>query len=44
MKTRGISSSEKEENELMMTTKVCLLKTQRVMWIMMVIEEGSIRA
>jgi hypothetical protein len=43
IKTRIISSSEKEENKLMMTTKICLLKTQRVVWIMMVIEKGAIR-
>jgi hypothetical protein len=27
-----------------MTTNICPLKTQRVVWIMMVIEEGSTRA
>jgi hypothetical protein len=43
MKIRRISSSEKEKNKLMMTINVCSLKT-RVVWIMMVIEEGSTRA
>jgi hypothetical protein len=31
IKTRRISSRKKEENELMMTTNVRSLKTQRVM-------------
>jgi hypothetical protein len=30
MKIRRISSSEKEENELMMTINVCSLKTQEL--------------
>jgi hypothetical protein len=33
---------KKEENKLMMIINIRLLKTQRVVWIMMVIEEGSI--
>jgi hypothetical protein len=44
IKTRRTSSSKKEENELMMIINISTLKTQRVVWIMMVIEEGSIRA
>jgi hypothetical protein len=33
----------KEENELIIIINVSSLKTQSVVWIMMVIEEGSIR-
>jgi hypothetical protein len=34
----------KEENELIIIINVNSLKIQRVVWIMMVIEEGSTRA
>jgi hypothetical protein len=34
----------KEENELMIIINVSSLKTQSVVWIMVVIEEGSTRA
>jgi hypothetical protein len=34
----------KEENELIIIINVSSLKTQSVVWIIMVIEEGSIRA
>jgi hypothetical protein len=36
--------SFREENELIIIINVSSLKTQSVVWIMMVIEEGSTRA
>jgi hypothetical protein len=44
MKIRRISSSEKEDNELMTDYQYMLIEYTRVVWITMVIEEGSIRA
>jgi hypothetical protein len=44
MKIRRISSSEKEDNELMTDYQYMLIEYTRVVWITMVIEEGSTRA
>jgi hypothetical protein len=39
MKIRRISSSEKEDNELMTDYQYMLIEYTRIVWIMMVIEE-----
>jgi hypothetical protein len=44
IKTRRTSLRKKEENELIRIINVSSLKTQRVVRIMIVIEEGSTRA